>query len=438
MPSAIHELSAAEAARAIRAGRLTCEALVAACLERIAAREGELAAWVHVAADASLAHARELDRQSPRGPLHGIPVGIKDVVDTADMPTEYGSAIYRGHRPRADAAAVALLRQAGCVILGKTATAEFANLHPTATRNPRNPAHTPGGSSSGSAAAVADHMVPLAVGTQTGGSMIRPAAFCGVVGLKPSFGSINRTGVKPVSDSLDTLGIFANTVEDAALALTLLSGRRTPDFAAKVSVPRIGFVRTSRWKDADDATHAALEAAASRLSAAGADVKDAALPPAAEALFDAQGLIMNFEAARALAWEQAHHRDAISAALRKRLDEGWAVSREQYDGALRTARDAQLQFADLMRGFDLLLTPSAKGEAPQGLASTGDALFNRVWTMLGVPCITLPWGRGPNRLPLGAQFVSSFGEDNALLARAQWAANCLQLPGTVPAGSVST
>ena len=425
--------------RAIQAGRLTSEALVAACLERIAARDGELAAWVHVSADAALAQARDLDRldrQSARGPLHGIPVGIKDVIDTADMPTEHGSPIYRGNRPRADAAAVALLRRSGCVILGKTATAEFANLHPPATRNPRNPAHTPGGSSSGSAAAVADHMVPLALGTQTGGSVIRPAAFCGVVGLKPSFGSINRTGVKPVSDSLDTLGLFANTVEDAALALALLSGRRAPDFSAKVAAPRIGFARTSRWKDADPATHAALESAASRLAAAGADVKNVMLPPATEALFEAQGLIMDFETARALAWEQSHHREAISATLRKRLDEGWGVTREQYDYARQTARDARLQFTDLMRGFDLLLTPSAKGEAPQGLASTGDSLFNRIWTLLGVPCITLPCGNGPQGLPLGIQLVSAFEQDTALLAHAQWVAN--QLPGIVPAGSVST
>jgi len=424
MTSAIHRLSAADAARAIQAGRLTSEKLVAACLERIAARDGELAAWVHVNADASLAQARALDRQAAQGPLHGVPVGIKDIIDTADMPTEHGSPIYRGNRPRADAASVALLRRSGCVILGKTATAEFANLHPPATRNPRNPAHTPGGSSSGSAAAVADHMVPLALGTQTGGSMIRPAAFCGVIGLKPSFGTINRTGVKPVSDSLDTLGLFANTVEDAALALSALSGLRAPDFSAKTS-PRIGFVRTSRWKDADAATRAALESAAGRLAAAGADVKNAALPPAVDALFDAQGLIMDFEAARALAWEQAHHRDAISATLRTRLERGWAVSREQYDGARQTARDARLQFADLMRGFDLLLTPSARGEAPQGLASTGDSLFNRIWTLLGVPCITLPWGNGPQGLPLGIQLVAAFDCDTALLAHAQWVTNAL-------------
>ena len=426
MSSAIHhQLSASEAARAIRAGRLTAESLVAACLERIAARDGELAAWVHVAAEAALAQARALDRQPARGPLHGVPVGIKDIFDTADMPTEHNSPIYRGNRPRADAAAVALLRRAGCVILGKTATAEFANMHPPATRNPRNPAHTPGGSSSGSAAAVAERMVPLALGTQTAGSVIRPAAFCGVIGLKPSFGSINRSGVKPGSDSLDTVGLFANTVEDAALALNLLSGRRIPDFAVKIAAPRIGFARTSRWKDADASTHAALESTASRLASAGADVKNTALPQAVEALFDAQSLIMNFETARALAWEQLHHREAISSTLLKRLDEGWSVSREQYDNARQTAHDARHQFSDLMGGFDLLLTPSARGEAPKGLASTGDSLFNRVWTLLGVPCVTLPCGSGPQGLPLGIQLVSAIEQDPALLAHAQWVASAL-------------
>ena len=418
-------MPASEAARAIRAGRLTAEALVAACLERIGARDGVLAAWAHVAAEAALAQARALYRQPARGPLHGVPVGIKDIFDTADLPTEHNSPIYRGNRPRADAAAVALLRRAGCVILGKTATTEFANRHPPATRNPRNPAHSPGGSSSGSAAAVADRMVPLALGTQTAGSVIRPAAFCGVIGLKPSFGSINRSGVKPVAESLDTVGLFANTVEDAAVALHLLSDRPMPDFAAKIAAPRIGFARTSRWKEADASTHAALESAASQLAAAGAAVTDATLPPAAQALFEEQGRIMNFEAARALAWEQSHHRESISAALLERLDDGWAVSREQYDNARRTARDARRQFSDLMRGFDLLLTPSARGEAPAGLASTGDSLFNRVWTLLGVPCITLPWGSGPQELPLGIQLVSAIEQDTALLAHAQWAVDAV-------------
>ncbi len=396
-----------------------------ACLERIAERDGELKAWVHVAGDAALAAARALDKESLRSPLHGMPIGIKDVFDTADMPTEYNSAIYKGHRPRADAAAVALLRRAGCVILGKTATAEFAFNNPPATTNPHNPAHTPGGSSSGSAAAVADGMVPLALGTQTGGSVIRPAAFCGAIGFKPTFGCINRTGVKPVSDSLDTVGFFTNTLEDTAKALLVLSGLPLADLGARISAPRIGFVRTSRWETSDAASRANLESAATKLAAAGAIVVDVGLPAAVDALFVEQSVIMKFEAARALAWEQDNHRDLLSPGIRMRLDDGWAISRERYDQATVTAGDARRQYADLMRSFDLLLTLSAPGEAPKGLASTGDPIFNGLWTLLGVPCITLPRGKGAAGLPLGLQLVGAAGEDSALLARAQWAAKAL-------------
>ena len=401
------------------------EPLVEACLERIAARDGELKAWVHVAGDAALAQARALDKESPRSPLHGMPVGIKDVFDTADMPTEYNSAIYKGHRPRADAAAVALLRRAGCVILGKTATAEFAFNNPPATTNPHNPAHTPGGSSSGSAAAVADGMVPLALGTQTGGSVIRPAAFCGVIGFKPTFGCINRTGVKPVSDSLDTVGFFSNTLEESVKALHVLGGLALADLAARISAPRIGFARTSRWETSDQASRANLESAAKALATAGAIVVDAMLPPDVEALFAEQGLIMKFEAARALAWEQDNHRDLLSPGIRTRLDDGWAISRGRYDQAKTTAGDARKQFADLMRSFDVLLTLAAPGEAPKGLASTGDSIFNGLWTLLGVPCITLPRGKGAAGLPLGIQLVGAAGEDTALLARAQWVTKAL-------------
>jgi len=402
--------------------RVKSEKLVAACLERIAARDGKLQAWVHVAAEAALAQARLLDREPPRSALHGVPVGIKDVFDTADMPTSYNSGIYRGHQPRADAAAVALLRKAGCVIAGKTATAEFAFNHPPATRNPRNPAHTPGGSSSGSAAAVADGMVPLALGTQTGGSVIRPAAFCGVIGLKPSFGAINRTGVKPVSDSLDTAGLFAQTLEDAARALHLLSGLAMPQPGAPVSAPRIAFARTSRWDEADRASHAMLESVAGKLASAGAVVAEVSLPPALEALFEEQRHIMKYEAARALAWEYANYRDLLSSGILARLEDGWALPRERYDLAQGIARDARLQFRDLMRSFDLVLTLAAPGEAPKGLASTGDSIFNGLWTLLGVPCVTLPCGQGPAGLPLGVQLVGTFGADAALLARAQWVA----------------
>src|ERR1019366_7529934 len=237
----LNDLTAAEAARRIARGKLTSEALVAASVERIAAREHEVQAWAFLDADLALKQARKLDREPPHSLLHGVPFGIKDVIDTADMQTEYNSPIYRGHQPKWDAACVAQLRQAGCVILGKTVTTEFANNHPSRTRNPHNLTHTPGGSSSGSAAAVADHMVPLALGTQTGGSTIRPAAFCGVVGYKPSFNTINRAGLKFVAESLETIGILARTAEDAALGLQILSGRAAPDFTRPhIGTPRIG------------------------------------------------------------------------------------------------------------------------------------------------------------------------------------------------------
>ena len=421
MSYAPNELTAAEAGRRIARGQLTSEALVAACLERIAARERDVRAWAFLDADLVLAQARRLDREAPRSPLHGVPFGIKDVIDTADMPTEYNSPIYRGYQPKWDAACVALLRQAGCVILGKTVTTEFANNHPSQTRNPHNLAHTPGGSSSGSAAAVADHMVPLALGTQTGGSTIRPAAYCGAVGYKPSFNSINRAGLKFVAESLDTIGVLARTAEDAALSLQVLSGRTSPDFARPhTGIPRIGVCRTPRWQDADAPTHAAIERVASQLATAGARVDDFELPAETERLFDEHGKIMGYESARALAWEYLNHPDQISTTLRRRLDEGWQLPREAYDAARALARDCRRKLADRTRDHDFLLTPSAPGEAPDNLNTTGSSVFNRVWTLFGVPCVTLPCGAGPRGLPLGVQLVGSFDADVELLAWAHW------------------
>lgn len=426
MPAEPNMHSAAEAARSIAAGRLTSESLVAACLERIAAREPEVRAWACVDRELALKQARALDRVAPRSPLHGVPVGIKDVIDTADLPTEYNSPIYRGHRPRWDAACVALLRQAGCVILGKAATTEFANNHPAATRNPRKLTHTPGGSSSGSAAAVADFMTPLALGTQTGGSTIRPAAYCGVVGCKPSFGSINRAGLKFVAESLDTIGLFARSAEDIALLLHLLSGRAIPDFqTVSRRKPRIGLFHTPRWHEADAATQAAIENAAARLARAGAKVSQFEAPAGYAQLFDGQNQIMCYEEARAFAWEHANHTDQISESLRPRIDEGWALSREAYDAARLLARDCRRRFAVQMRDYDYLLTPSAPGEAPATLANTGNSVFNRVWTLLGVPCVTLPFGSGPNGLPLGVQLVGSFDGDSDLLGWSHWTAGVL-------------
>ncbi|MDH5246064.1 MAG: amidase [Betaproteobacteria bacterium] len=422
MPESLNTLSAAEAARRIAAGELTSEALVAACLARIAAREPEVQAWAFLDPQLALAQARALDGERPRGPLHGVPVGIKDVIDTADMPTEYNSPIYRGHRPRADAACVAVLRRAGCVILGKTVTTEFANNHPARTRNPRNLAHTPGGSSSGSAAAVADGMVPLALGTQTGGSTIRPASYCGVTGMKPSFNSINRAGLKFVAESLDTIGLFARGAEDVALLLHVLSRRALPDSGVTAGrKPRVGLFRTPRWQEADAAAQDAVESAAARLEKAGAHVTPFAAPDGYAALYDEQERLMRFETALALAWEHAHHAGELSASLRLRIEDGWALSRAGYDSARQHARDVRRRLAEAMQDCDFLVTPGTTGEAPATLASTGNSLFNRVWTLLGVPCVTLPFGTGPAGLPLGVQLVGAFDRDTELLGWSVWA-----------------
>jgi Asp-tRNA(Asn)/Glu-tRNA(Gln) amidotransferase A subunit family amidase len=395
------------------------ETMVAACLERIAEREGEVHAWAWINPDQALAQARQRDREAPRSAIHGVPVGIKDVIDTADMPTEYNSPIYRGHQPKWDAACVTLLRRAGCVILGKTATTEFANNHPAATRNPHNLAHTPGGSSSGSAAAVGDRMVPLALGTQTGGSVIRPGAYCGVAACKPSFGSINRAGLKFVSESLDTIGVFAQSAQELGPLLHVLTGRPVSENPS--SKPRIGLCRTPRWREADGETQANVERAAQALSKAGARVRDFNLPEGSAALFDRHSAVMGYESARALAWEYTQFPEQISASLRPRLEAGWRVTRQDYDEVRGIARSCRRQLADQLREFDFLLTPSAASAAPASLASTGSPVFNRAWTLFGVPCVTLPFGRAANGLPLAVQLVGAFDQDMVLLEWAKWA-----------------
>jgi Asp-tRNA(Asn)/Glu-tRNA(Gln) amidotransferase A subunit family amidase len=415
----LSEITAAEAARRLAASETTSEALVAACLERIAERDEAVRAWAFIDRAAALAQARALDRMPRRSRLHGVPFGIKDIIDTADLPTEYNSPIYRGHRPKADAACVTLLKQAGCVILGKTVTTEFANNHPSQTRNPHRSAHTPGGSSSGSAAAVADFMVPLALGTQTGGSVIRPAAYCGTYAIKPSFGAINRAGTKFLAESLDTLGSFARSAEDLALAMEVLAGR-TP--ASNAGKPRLGLCRTPRWSLADPAVQATVERAARTLERAGAAVRDFELPAGSADLFDRHKVIMGYETARALGWEYWNRREQLSSTLRARLDEGWKVPREDYDAMRELARRLRRDLAERMREVDFLLTPSAPSEAPASLASTGDPVFNRAWTLLGVPCVTLPRGKGAHGLPLAVQLVGAHESDMQLLGWAEWVA----------------
>ncbi|HEX3864227.1 MAG TPA: amidase [Stellaceae bacterium] len=419
-------LSARAAAQAIAAGRLSAETLVSACLERIAAREPIVGAWHYLDADAALAAARHSDAAEPSGPLHGIPIAVKDLIDTVDMPTSYGSAIYRDHRPDADAACVALARGAGAIVLGKTVTTEFACFTPGKTANPHNPAHTPGGSSSGSAAAVGDGMVPLAFATQTAGSVIRPASFCGCVGYKPSFGLIPRAGVKSLSDNLDTVGTMARDVADAAFFAGVLGGRPTlRDLAMPDAAPRFGFYRTPMWDEAEPSTIAALDRARSALERAGATMVEVAIPQEHRGLTAAQEAVMGFELARCLAYERLQRSAELSPRLGQQIDEGMTVGADAFDAALACTATARASLNGFFGACDALLTPAAPGEAPPGLGYTGNPVFNRMWTLLGTPCVTLPAAWGSTGLPTGIQLVGRIGDDTRLMRAAMWAERAL-------------
>lgn len=424
-------LSARDAATQIAAGRLRAETLMAACLERIAAREKVVGAWQYLDPEAALAAARRADASAPNGPLHGVPIAVKDLIDTSDMPTGYGSAIYASHRPAADAACVALARAAGAIVLGKTVTTEFACFTPGKTANPRHPAHTPGGSSSGSAAAVADNMAPLAFGTQTAGSVIRPAAFCGIVGYKPSFGTIPRAGVKMLCDSLDTVGTMARNVADAAFFAGVVAGRpelRYTGFpsALRGAPPRFGLYRTPVWGEAEPSTVRALDHARAALERAGASVVDVPFPPEHERLTEAQQSIMGFELVRSLAHERIQHSAELSPSLAQLLDAGLTVGAPEYDAALAETATARARLPAFFGACDALLTPAAPGEAPQGLGYTGNPIFNRMWTLLGTPCITVPAVWGENGLPTGIQLVGRIGDDARLVAAALFAERALE------------
>ncbi|MEN9761623.1 MAG: hypothetical protein RI906_1449 [Pseudomonadota bacterium] len=417
-------LSARQAAQHIRQGELSAEDMVQACLARIEAREGTIRAWSAVNPDAALAQARALDRRgSSAGPLHGVPLGVKDVFDTYDLPTEHGSPIYQGWQPMGDAACVAAARAAGAVILGKTHTAEFANLHPPPTRNPHNPAHTPGGSSSGSAAAVADFMVPLALGTQTGGSTVRPASFCGIVGFKPSFGEISRAGLKLSAESLDTVGLFGRDVGDAALLAHVLYSLNPVIRLQRP--PRVALFRTPRWSRVQPAMQHGIEHAAQCFASAGAQVVELDAGAQFEELFEAHACIMRYEIARGMVWETQVHRNRYSDIYREKVDAGLVTTRAQWRDALAVRARWQTWMAQSMQAFDLLLTAPAADEAPVGLTSTGDSSFNGIWTALGVPCLNLPNTRGPQGLPLGVQLVAANGADELLLQGALWAERAL-------------
>ena len=408
-------LSALGLAKQIAGGELTPRAVVEMCAESIAARERQIGAFV--ALDLERARRAADEPRLASAPLHGLPVAFKDIFDTADFPTQYGSPIYAGYRPRADASAVALTRRAGGNILGKTVTTELASLVPAQTCNPHNIAHTPGGSSSGSAAAIAAGMVPIALGTQTAGSVIRPAAFCGVAGFKPSYRLIPTVGVKDVAWHLDTAGLFGAGIADVAYAAAIILDRDLRVDGAEPEAPRIALVRTHLWPQASAAMANAVETAARIAQAAGAKVTDVTLPPLLEDAYEAQFTIQDYEAFRALAYEYDHHRDMIGHSLRQQLDRAAAISADEYDAARRTASRARRLLADTMSGYDAILTPSAPGAAPAGLGTTGDPMFNRLWTLMGAPCVNVP-GFYDNGLPLGMQIVGRFGRDKAALEAA--------------------
>ena len=410
-------LSALGLAKQIEGGALTPRAVVELCAEAIAAREQQVGAFV--ALDLEGARRRAEAHGLPGAPLHGLPVAFKDIFDTADLPTQYGSPIYAGYRPRADSTAVALARRAGGNILGKTVTTELASLVPSVTRNPHNPAHSPGGSSSGSAAAVAAGMIPLAFGTQTAGSVIRPAAFCGVAGFKPSYRLIPMVGVKDVAWHLDTAGLFGAGVADVAYAAAAVLQRDLRVDRAAPAAPRIALIRTHLWPQASAAMQKAVETAARIAQSAGATVTEVNLPPLLQDAYEAQFTIQDYEAFRALAYEYDHHRDLIGEQLRRQLDRAAAISADEYDAARRTASRARQLLADAMAGHDVVLTPSAPGAAPAGLATTGDPMFNRLWTLMGPPCVNVP-GFYDDGLPLGIQVVGRFGRDKAALEAASF------------------
>lgn len=427
MTTPLHRLDAWQAAERLARRELRAEDLLRSCLERIEAREPAVRAFVQLDAAAALAQARALDAGPWRGPLHGLPFGVKDLLDTADLPTAYGTPVYAGLRPAADAAAVALCREAGAVLAGKTVTTELATMQPGVTRNPHDAARTPGGSSSGSAAAVADFMLPLALGTQTAGSIVRPAAYCGVVGYKPSLGRVPRAGVKLQSESCDTVGGFGRSVRDVALLGAVLTGdaRLTAWVGTDAAAPRLGLVPTPDWPQAGPDTRAAWALAVARLAPHATRCEDAALPEGFDTLVALQKDVMLHEAARSLSHERLRHHAALSPGLQAMLAAGLAIPAEAHARHLAATEGWRRRIDALFDTHDVLLAPSTTGEAPP-IDGTGDPLFCRAWSLLGLPCVHLPFSRGAGGLPVGLQLVGRHGDDARLLAAAHWAHGLLR------------
>lgn len=435
-----HWLGVGEAREAMRAGRLDAEAYARACVARIEGHDARVQAWAWFSPERALEAAKRCDRLDDGLPLRGIPVAVKDIIATAGIPTEMGSPAFAGHVPARSAAVVERLQAAGAYVMGKSVTAELAYFSPGKTRNPWNVAHTPGGSSSGSAAAVASGFVPAAIGTQTNGSVIRPAAYCGVVGYKPSAGLISRTGIQPFSRTLDQVGVFARGIDDAALFASCLAGHDPHDPAsradaalpahiARCASPRLAAVRSPVWSLADAVQQQSFEQSIARLRAAGAVVAEWALDPLFDGAHAAQRTIMYAEAARELAALQARHRGQLSGRLNALIDEGRAIGDDALAAALALRVRLQAAIKPVWSRFDAIVTPPATGEAPATLAHTGDPAFCTIWTLCGLPAVSLPAGRGSHGLPLGLQLVGADGGDASLLAAARWCEEILPWTG---------
>jgi len=444
-PTQLNWLSATDAARAIADGAVTCEQVLEACLERVRETEPQVQAWAYLDPEHALAQARARDEERkdgrPLGPLHGVPLGIKDIIDTHDMPTEDGTVLHAGRSPIYDATVVAMLRAAGAIVLGKTVTTECAYFAPGKTRNPHNPAHTPGGSSSGSAAAVAAGMVPLALGSQTNGSTIRPASFCGVYGFKPTHGLVPRGGIMRLSRTLDHVGLFARTLEDIALLAEQLTGYepRDPDTRPRARLPFVAtaaqepplppllaFVKTPVWERAAQDTK---DAFAELVSALGERVVEVQLPDSARKALDWHRTIMEAEMAASLEVEWDKGRERLSGQLRDLLARGHEVRALDYQKALARIDLLNEGFAEIFERCDAILTPAAPGTAPEGLDSTGDPSFCTFWTLCGMPALSLPLLQGANGLPLGVQLVGRRDSDTRLLRTAKWLTGHLEASG---------
>jgi Asp-tRNA(Asn)/Glu-tRNA(Gln) amidotransferase A subunit family amidase len=416
-----YRLLATEIVRMIEGDGLTAEAVVASCLERIAEREPVVRAWAFLAGAAALDAARTFDKAGKKMLLGGVPFGLKDIFDAARMPATYGSPIYTGWWPPSDASAAALPKAAGGILLGKTITTEFANRHPGPTSNPHDPAFTPGGSSSGSAAAVADFMVPLAIGTQTGGSVIRPAAYCGVVGFKPSFGLFPPAGMRINTETLDTVGIMARSVGDIVLFRAAMIAIRYEPPAMPQTPPCLGLCRSPHREDAEPEGRAVLEAAADRLATAGAKIIDTALPPECTEADEIQQVLGGFEGLRNHMPELYRHEALLSPRLcEEKIALGRKLTLDQFREACRAAENARMAAREWASGFDAILTLPAPGQAPRGLGDTGSAAFNALWTQFAMPCLTLPAGEGPDGLPVGVQLVGRRHEDERLIEAGLW------------------